>query len=94
MWQAETVVKSLRDLAAAGHTVVMSIHQPRSSVWAMLDDVLLMADGNGARARACVRLCGCLCVLRCVHPPAVVCTHHLVWYSYPSWGSAGLAASA
>ena len=43
---AYSVVAHLRRLAAAGHAVLASMHQPRSAVWAMLDDVTLLADGR------------------------------------------------
>lgn len=45
-FQAEKVMQALKDLAKDGHTVVASIHQPRSSIFAMFDDVLLMAEGG------------------------------------------------
>ena len=40
------VVATLKDLAGAGHTVVASIHQPRSSIYAMFDDLLLLSEGR------------------------------------------------
>ena len=39
-------MQTLKDLASAGHTVVVSIHQPRSSIFAMFDDVLLLTEGG------------------------------------------------
>ncbi|KAK9866000.1 hypothetical protein WJX84_002019 [Apatococcus fuscideae] len=45
-FQAEKVMQTLKDLAAAGHTVVTSIHQPRSSIFTMFDDVLLLTEGG------------------------------------------------
>jgi ABC-type multidrug transport system ATPase subunit len=41
-------MSTLQHLAACGHTVVASIHQPRSSIFALFDDLLLMADGRVA----------------------------------------------
>lgn len=35
-----------QDLAAEGHTVVTSIHQPRSSIFAMFDELVLMSEGR------------------------------------------------
>lgn len=35
----------MRDLCAEGHTVVVAIHQPRSSIYALFDDVLLLSEG-------------------------------------------------
>jgi ABC-type multidrug transport system ATPase subunit len=39
------VVKCLKDLAARGQTIVMTIHQPRSEIWNIVDDVVLLARG-------------------------------------------------
>jgi ABC-type multidrug transport system ATPase subunit len=38
-------MSTLKHLAATGHTVVASIHQPRSSIFALFDDLLLLAEG-------------------------------------------------
>lgn len=40
------VMKNARELAAAGRTVVATIHQPSSEVFAMCDKVLLLANGR------------------------------------------------
>ncbi|KAF8057645.1 FUM1 [Scenedesmus sp. PABB004] len=45
-FQAEKVVATLKDLASSGHTVVCSIHQPRSSIFALFDDLLLLSEGR------------------------------------------------
>lgn len=37
---------TLRQLARDGHTVICSIHQPRSSIFRMFDDVMLMSEGR------------------------------------------------
>lgn len=37
---------TLKALAAAGHTVVCSIHQPRSSIFTLFDDLLLLSEGE------------------------------------------------
>ena len=39
------VMATLRDLARDGRTVVASIHQPRSSIFAMFDDLVLLSEG-------------------------------------------------
>ena len=36
------VMQTLKDLASEGKTVVCSIHQPRSSIFEMFDDLLLV----------------------------------------------------
>ncbi|XP_010243793.1 PREDICTED: ABC transporter G family member 7 [Nelumbo nucifera] len=44
-FQAERVMETLRQLAQDGHTVICSIHQPRGSVYAKFDDIVLLAEG-------------------------------------------------
>uniref|UniRef100_A0A803PBI8 ABC transporter domain-containing protein n=1 Tax=Cannabis sativa TaxID=3483 RepID=A0A803PBI8_CANSA len=44
-FQAEKVVENLRQLAEDGHTVICSIHQPRSSVYSKFDDIVLLTEG-------------------------------------------------
>eukprot|EP00930_Biecheleria_cincta_P030775 TRINITY_DN21330_c0_g2_i1.p1 TRINITY_DN21330_c0_g2~~TRINITY_DN21330_c0_g2_i1.p1 ORF type:complete len:634 (-),score=89.27 TRINITY_DN21330_c0_g2_i1:397-2298(-) len=48
-FQAFDIVKLLRDLSV-GRTcaTILSIHQPRSSVWALIDDLLLLSPGGQA----------------------------------------------
>ncbi|KAM3328534.1 ABC transporter G family member 7 isoform X1 [Capsicum galapagoense] len=45
-FQAERVMETLRQLSQDGHTVVCSIHQPRGSVYAKFDDIVLLAKGS------------------------------------------------
>ncbi|KXZ53267.1 hypothetical protein GPECTOR_7g1161 [Gonium pectorale] len=45
-FQAEKVMATLASLARSGHTVVASIHQPRSSIFAMFDDLVLLSEGQ------------------------------------------------
>lgn len=40
------VMATVRDLCSEGHTVLVAIHQPRSSIYAMFDDLLLLSDGQ------------------------------------------------
>mmetsp|Transcript_64926 Transcript_64926/g.155084 ORF Transcript_64926/g.155084 Transcript_64926/m.155084 type:complete len:649 (+) Transcript_64926:66-2012(+) len=47
-FQAQNVMQTLKELAKAGHTVLCTIHQPRSSIYQMLDKVILMAGGEMA----------------------------------------------
>ncbi|EOD13137.1 hypothetical protein EMIHUDRAFT_464731 [Emiliania huxleyi CCMP1516] len=53
---AQQVVTSLRRLASEGTTVLLSIHQPRGSIFALFDDLLLLSRGTvmycGAAASA------------------------------------------
>lgn len=39
-------METLRQLAQDGHTVICSIHQPRGSVYAKFDDIVLLAEGS------------------------------------------------
>ena len=47
-FQAQAVMQTLRDLATSGRTVLAAVHQPRSSIYAMLDQVMLLAGGKTA----------------------------------------------
>ncbi|CAN0139562.1 unnamed protein product, partial [Ectocarpus sp. 12 AP-2014] len=44
--QALQVMATVRDLCLEGHTVIVAIHQPRSSIYALFDDLLLLSDGR------------------------------------------------
>lgn len=46
--QALKVVQSLKSLAESGRTVVASIHQPGSAIYALFDNVIVMAQGRTA----------------------------------------------
>lgn len=43
---AASVVRTLKALAVQGCTVVMSIHQPRSNIVDLIDDVILLCHGR------------------------------------------------
>lgn len=45
-FQAQNVMSLLRDLATNARTVMLTIHQPRSSIFAMFDQLMLIADGR------------------------------------------------
>ncbi|WWC59875.1 uncharacterized protein I303_102437 [Kwoniella dejecticola CBS 10117] len=54
---ALSVMQVLRDIAATGRTVIATIHQPRSDIWKLADNVTLLAKGgvvafNGRRSEA------------------------------------------
>ncbi|WAO90102.1 Hypothetical protein NCS54_00751300 [Fusarium falciforme] len=40
------LVSTLRDMAHRGRTIIMTIHQPRSEIWSLLDNLLVLADGG------------------------------------------------
>lgn len=39
------IVQTLKDLARAGRTVIISIHTPRSEIWDLFDQVILLSKG-------------------------------------------------
>jgi len=43
-FQALTTMRTLKALAESGRTVICSIHQPRSSIYALLDDICILAS--------------------------------------------------
>jgi ATP-binding cassette, subfamily G (WHITE), eye pigment precursor transporter len=47
-FMAENVVHTLRVMASKGKTVICTIHQPSSQVYALFDKILLMAEGRVA----------------------------------------------
>lgn len=54
---ALSVMQVLKDIAATGRTVIATIHQPRSDIWRLADNVTLLAKGgvvafSGRRAAA------------------------------------------
>jgi len=44
-YAAFTLAKALKDLAAAGVGVLVTVHQPSSEIFAMFDDVVILHDG-------------------------------------------------
>ena len=45
---AQNVVAVMKNMAERGKTIISTIHQPSSEVYAMFDRVLLMAEGRVA----------------------------------------------
>ena len=45
-FQALSVMSAMKELAGAGRTVVAVIHQPRSSIYTMLDHLVLLSEGR------------------------------------------------
>ncbi|GAA6030923.1 hypothetical protein JCM8097_008938 [Rhodosporidiobolus ruineniae] len=43
---AQNVMQSLKDLAASGRTIVATVHQPRSEIYATADNLLLLVKGG------------------------------------------------
>ncbi|KAF3035107.1 hypothetical protein E8E12_004207 [Didymella heteroderae] len=44
------VVKTLQNLARQGRTIIVTIHQPRSEIWSLFDNVILLTRGSPAYA--------------------------------------------
>ncbi|KAH7355578.1 ABC transporter-like protein [Pyrenochaeta sp. MPI-SDFR-AT-0127] len=47
---AYQIVKTLQNLARKGRTIIVTIHQPRSEIWNLFDNVVLLTRGNPAYA--------------------------------------------
>ena len=43
---AYQLVRTLKNLARKGRTIIVTIHQPRSEIWSLFDRVLLLATGS------------------------------------------------
>lgn len=61
-FNALNVMLSLRHLCRNGRTVVTTIHQPRSNIFNLFDNLLLLSEGKtmyfGKAANAVVCACG------------------------------------
>jgi ABC-type multidrug transport system ATPase subunit len=52
------VVKTLQNLARSGRTIIVTIHQPRSEIWGLFDNVILLTRGSPAfagKAEGCLQ---------------------------------------
>ncbi len=47
-FMAESVVTVLKSMSVQGRTIICTIHQPSSEVFALFEQLLLMADGRVA----------------------------------------------
>jgi ABC-type multidrug transport system ATPase subunit len=45
-FQALRVATTIKDLAIGGRTIVTSVHQPRSSIFALFDDIAILSEGK------------------------------------------------
>ena len=43
---AYQLVKTLKTLVSKGRTIVMTIHQPRSEIWGLVDNIILLSGGS------------------------------------------------
>lgn len=54
---ASQVVKTLQNLARKGRTIIVTLHTPRSEIWEMFDNVILLTKGSPAysgKAKDCL----------------------------------------
>ena len=54
---AYQIVKTLQTLARKGRTIIVTIHQPRSEIWGLFDNIILLTKGKPAyagRAEECL----------------------------------------
>ncbi|KAF2746946.1 P-loop containing nucleoside triphosphate hydrolase protein [Sporormia fimetaria CBS 119925] len=45
---AYQIVRTLRSLARKGRTIIVTIHQPRSEIWDLFDNIILLSKGSPA----------------------------------------------
>ena len=43
---AYQLVRTLKTLASKGRTIIMTIHQPRSEIWSLFDNIVLLSGGS------------------------------------------------
>lgn len=51
------LVRTLKDLARKGRTIITTIHQPRSEIWGMFDELVILTRGSpvySGKARDCI----------------------------------------
>ncbi len=71
----EQVMQTLKDLANEGKTVVCSIHQPRSSIFSMFDDLLLLSEGQIVYSGPAK---GVISHFESLVRPSILCPHALI----------------
>ncbi|KAF2797711.1 hypothetical protein K505DRAFT_234933 [Melanomma pulvis-pyrius CBS 109.77] len=47
---AYQIIKTLQNLARKGRTIIVTIHQPRSEIWSLFDNIILLTRGSPAYA--------------------------------------------
>lgn len=67
---AHNLIITLKHVANMNRTVVVTIHQPRTDIFNMLDDIMLLS-GECVHVRVCVRVCQSVS-LRCHSPSSFV----------------------
>ncbi len=72
-------VQILKDLALNGRTVILTIHQPRSSIFQMFDNIMLLSEGNPIYFGSSEDAIGCVLYS---HPPPLSCVSLLLSYAF------------
>ena len=75
---AYQVVKTLQNLARKGRTVIVTIHQPRSEIWSLFDNVILLTRGSPAYAGNAKGCLGYFTKLGHEMPPFTNPAEHLI----------------
>lgn len=75
---AYQVVKTLQNLARQGRTIIVTIHQPRSEIWSLFDNVILLTRGSPAYAGSAKDCLGHFAKLGHVMPPYTNPAEHLI----------------
>ena len=75
---AYQVVKTLQSLARKGRTVIVTIHQPRSEIWSLFDNVILLTRGSPAYTGSAKDCLGYFAQLGHEMPPFTNPAEHLI----------------
>lgn len=75
---AYQVVKTLQNLARKGRTIIVTIHQPRSEIWSLFDNVILLTRGSPAYAGSAKGCLGYFAKLGHEMPPFTNPAEHLI----------------
>lgn len=75
---AYQVVKTLRNLARKGRTIIVTIHQPRSEIWRLFDNVILLTRGSPAYTGSARDCLGYFAKLGHEMPPFTNPAEHLI----------------
>jgi ABC-type multidrug transport system ATPase subunit len=75
---AYQVVKTLQNLARKGRTIIVTIHQPRSEIWSLFDNVILLTRGSPAYAGSAKECLSYFAKLGHEMPPFTNPAEHLI----------------
>ncbi|KAF2195388.1 P-loop containing nucleoside triphosphate hydrolase protein [Zopfia rhizophila CBS 207.26] len=72
------IVKTLQNLARKGRTIITTIHQPRSEIWSLFDNIVLLTKGSPAYAGSAKECLPYFANLDYELPPFVNPAEHLI----------------